>query len=508
MRARPHRGLVRLAAFASAAALLAGCAAVGPNYVPPAPPATSTYAQPGDLPNVGPVRTSVGDKVIADWWTLFHSPPMDQVVREAIANSPTLEAARARLAAAREAVTAQTGQLFVNGNASYQRERANLSAAGFTPKAIPGFSFPTNPEFNLFTIGTTVSYNLDVFGGVRRNKEALLADADEKQRELDAAYLTLTGNVVVQALIMADANLHIQILNEIVANDQADLDMVQKSRAAGGSTDADVATIAAQLAEDQSLLPAERQRLAAARHQLAILVGKRPDEWAPPDFTAYAFTMAQDLPVAIPSELVRNRPDILQAEAKLHAATARIGVATAALYPNITLTGSITQGALTPEKIFSPLSTSYAVGPGLTLPIFNSGQLHAAKRQAEADARAALADYQQTVLTAFAQVADQLQAIVHDNEAYAARAKALAEADAKLEIMRRGFRAGGVSGLQLVDAERTWRQNRLRMYEELQSRAGHAALLLLATANVPPGAAEHPTPAPVAQTAAATPATP
>jgi outer membrane protein TolC len=202
--------------------------------------------------------------------------------------------------------------------------------------------------------------------------------------------------------------------------------------------------------------------------------------------------MSHHLPVALPSELVHARPDILEAESKLHAATARIGVATANLYPNLTLTGNLAQQALKPENIFLPMSTSYSIGPALTFPIFASGQLSAAKRKAVDDAKAAYADYQQTVIAAFTQVDDQLQAVAHDNQAYEDRAKALAAADDKLEFMRRGYKAGGVSALQLVDAERTWNQTRLRMYEELQSRAGHAVLLLLATANVPPGAADGP----------------
>lgn len=483
----------RAGAALSAAALLAGCT-VGPNFAPPAAPTSTSYAQSSDTANPGPVETVIGDKVIADWWTLFGSPAMDEVVREAIANSPTLEAARDRLEAAREAVTAQTGQLFANGDAAYERERANLSAAGFNPAKVnfPGFTFPTNPEFNLFTIGDSVSYNVDPFGGQHRQKEALEADADSQARALDAAYLTLTGQVVIQALIMADANLHITTLDQIVANDQSDLDMVKKARAAGGASDADVATIEGQLSEDQAMMPAQQQRLAAARHQLALLVGKSPDQWTPPDFDATSFTMSHTLPVALPSALVHDRPDILEAEAKLHAATARVGVATANLYPNLTLSAALSQQALTPQSIFSVVSNSYSLGPTLTFPIFASGELSAAKREAVDNAKAALADYEETVLAAFTQVDDQLQAVAHDNEAYAERATALADADAKLDFMRRGYRAGGVSALQLVDAERTWSQTRLRMYDELQSRAGDAVLLLLATASVPPGAAAGP----------------
>jgi NodT family efflux transporter outer membrane factor (OMF) lipoprotein len=483
------------------ASLLTGCAAVGPNFKPPTPPTVDRFTQAGDMVNPGPVEARIGEQVISEWWMLFHSKELDQVVREAIANNRSLEAARARLDAARAAVGANTGQVFLNGSAGYQRERANLSAAGIKPQAGSPFGgFPTNPEFNLVSLGLGFNYNLDLFGGVRRTREALEADAEAQARALDAAYLNLTGQVVAQALIIADADYHIDILNSIVANDQANLDIMKRGRAAGGQTDLDVATIAAQLSEDQSLIPGWQQRKAVARHQLALLVGKTPGEWSPPEFAPTSFSLAHELPVALPSDILRDRPDILEAEAKLHAATARIGIATAALYPNVTITAALNQQAVTPGTLFQPVSNSYSVGPNLTMPLFDSGQLHSAKREAEANARAALADYQQTVLTAFVQVADQLQAVAHDNEAYAARTKALADADEKLEITRRGLRAGGVTVLQLIDAERTWRQGRLRLADEIASRAGDAALLLMATATVPPGAAESGVvpPAPVA----------
>lgn len=481
-------------ALCASAAVLAGCAAVGPNFKPPAPPAGDSYAQAGDVANAGPVQTAVGAKVAADWWTLFHSPQLDALVREAIADNPTLEQARARLQAAREAVRAQTGLATADFTGGYKRERANLNAfsgGAFSSSSLPGgLSFPTNPEYNLYSLGASVSYNFDLFGQVRRRKEALEADADAKARELDAAYLTLTGQVVAQVLTAADASIQAAALQDIVANDRADLEMVRKAHAAGGATASDVATIETQLAEDAAAVPAQQQRLAAARHQIAVLLGKTPSQFAPPDFDASSGSLPGVLPVSLPSELVRDRPDIREAEAQLHAATARIGVATAALYPNITLSATLSQDALTPSQIFQPISNSWAIGPTITAPIFHSGELRAQKREAEAEARAALAAYQQTVLAAFAQVDDALQAIAHDNIAYAEQSRALDAATAKLEMMRRGYRAGGVSALQLVDAERSWRRTRLALSQQGTGRYGDAARLLMATASVPPGVAE------------------
>jgi NodT family efflux transporter outer membrane factor (OMF) lipoprotein len=491
--ALPSIKRVRAATAVAASALLAACV-VGPNFHAPAAPPDATYSMVGDDANIGPTRAAVGDKVVAEWWTLFHSPALDQLMRQAVAGNPTLEEARARLEASREAVKAESGRLMIDGNAGAQRERANFNAfsgGSFSNFTIPGEPpFNNNPEFNLYSIGATVSYNLDVFGGLKRRTESLQASSEEKARELDAAYLTLTGQVVEQALIIADANIQIQSLNDIDANDQADLDMIRRAHTAGGASDADIAQAESALAQDRSAIPAQRQRLAAARHRMAILLGKTPAEWTPPDFDANSGSLPEVLPVAVPSELVHSRPDILEAEAKLHAATADVGVATANLYPNLNLTASIAQNALTPGNLFSYASTGWNFGAGLTAPIFHSGELTAKKKEAEDNARAALAAYEETVLTAFDQVADVLTSLANDNQSYADQTQALDAANARVEMMRKSYALGGVSAYQLLEAEREWRRTRLQLNQQGFGRYADVAELLLATANVPPGVAE------------------
>jgi NodT family efflux transporter outer membrane factor (OMF) lipoprotein len=483
----------RAATAVAASALLAACV-VGPNFHAPATPPDQGYAMAGDDANIGPSRAAIGEKVVAEWWTLFHSPALDQLMRQAVAGNPTLEEARARLEASRQAVKAEGGLLTADASAGAQRERANLAAfsgGAFTSFSIPGFpAFPTNPEFNLYSIGATVSYNLDLFGGVKRRTESLKATEEAQARELDAAYLTLTGQVVAQALTIADANIQIQSLNEISANDQADLTMIEKAHAAGGASDADVLQAESALAQDKSAVPAQRQRLAAARHQMAILLGKTPAEWTPPDFDASSGSLPEVLPVAVPSELVHSRPDILEAEAKLHAATAQIGVETANLYPNIDLTGAIEQNALTPQNLFSYASTGWNIGAGLTAPLFHSGELKAKQREAEANARVALAAYEVTVLAAFDQVADVLTSLANDNQSYADQTRALDTANRRVEMMRRSYALGGVSAYQLIEAERNWRRTQLMLNQQGFGRYADVAELLLATASVPPGVAE------------------
>ena len=488
------RAKIWLTATAAAASLLAGCAAVGPNYAPPAVPAASGYVQPGDDANPGPNQAAVGDRVVAEWWSLFHSPALDQLVREAIANNRSLAEARARLAQSRDQIDEQRGLFSADLTSSIKRERANLNAfsgGAFDLKDLPpGLSFPTNPEFNLYSVGPSVSYNLDLFGAKRRQVESLRALAEAQARELDAAYLTLTGKVVEQALTIADATVQIQDLNDIAANDQADLDMMRKAQAAGGAARADLALAESALSQDQALVPAQSQRLAAARHRMAVLVGKSPGEWASPGFDASSGSLPMTLPVSLPSDLVRNRPDILEAEARLHSATADIGVATAGLYPNITLSANFGLDALTPGSLFDKSSTSWAFGAGLTAPIFHSGELKAKQREAKDAARAALLVYEETVLEAFNQVADSLTAIGHDNQAYADQTRALDAADARLEMVRKAYGEGGASAEQVVRAERDWRRIRLTLSEQITGRYGDAARLLLATANVPAGVAQ------------------
>ena len=479
---------------ACALALLTGCATVGPNFQAPTT-ASASYAAPGDEPNPGAIQADIGEKVVADWWTLFHSPQLDAIMREAIAGNRTLAQARARLAEARAKAGEEGGLLNADLTAGAKRERADLSAfsgGAFSGVSIPGANFPTNPEFNLYSVGTSVSYNLDLFGGARRRREALAADSQAQARELDAAYLALTGNIVEQALIIGDANIQIATLNEIVANEEADLKTIRAARAAGGASAADVVQAEGQIAADRSQIPAQRQRIAAANHRMAVLVGKPPSDFAAPVFDANSAELPEVLPVLIPSALVHGRPDILEAEARLHAATADIGVATAALYPNITLSGALNQDALSPDKIFSPIATSWSLGAGLTAPLFHSGQLKSRQRAAQAARDAALASYEETVLEAFAQVDDILQAIVHDNQAYTEQLRALDAATARLTMLRNAHGLGGASVRQVLAADRDWRRMKLALQRDGSGRYADAARLLLATATVPPGVAEAP----------------
>ncbi|HEX9490608.1 MAG TPA: efflux transporter outer membrane subunit [Stellaceae bacterium] len=448
-------------AAVSAVALLAGCA-VGPDFVAPQAPPTKDYEfggmpQPGVENAADPQqRFSMGQKISGDWWQLFHSAQLDGVLQQAIAGNQTLVTAQANVAQAQQGIAQASGALWpqVDFAAGAHRERVNLAAVGINGQS-------QAPIINLFSIGPTLSYAVDPFGGNRRRVEQQEATTQFQEYQLDAAYLTLTGGAATQAVQIASARAQIQAVGAIIADDERNLALVSSQRQAGEATQLEVQLAESQLAADRTLLPPLRQQVSVARHALAILVGQAPGDWAPPDFDLAEFTLPQDLPVTLPSELVRQRPDILASEAQLHAASAAVGVATAQLYPNLTLTASFTQEALKPSTLFNPASSLFDVGANLLAPVFHGGALRAQKQAAVDAFDAALATYKQTVLTSFGQVADTLQALAHDAELLEAQRRALESAETSLRLTRTTFRYGNVGILQVLDAQRQAEQARL-----------------------------------------------
>jgi len=443
-----------LGAIAAALALGVCACTVGPDFVPPDPPTTGAYSAPDentDIPDPGagaPKQTVIVDqKIIGDWWTLFHSHDLDELIKTAIANNRDLAAARATLAQAHQTVIAAEGSFYpqvdLNGGAS--RQRVSLAAVGLNQP-------PTT--FNLFSIGPVVSYALDPFGGTRRLVERERAHAEFQHYQLDAAFLTLTGNTVSQAIQIASIHSQIKVVEQIIAVDKQTLGLIRKTRAAGSGTDADVLSAETQLAADETVMPPLQQRLSVARHELSILAGRAPHDWAPPSFDLAALALPGELPQSVPSELARQRPDILAAEAQLHAASADIGIATAQLFPNITLSAALDQESLSPGHFFDPASTLWSLASALTAPIFHGGTLEAERKASMEAYQASLAGYEQTTLKALAQVANTLQALKHDAESLRAQSHTLDTAMASLRLQRTKYGAGEGEILVVLDAQR------------------------------------------------------
>jgi len=441
-----------------ALALASWSCAVGPDFVRPSPPMTTDYT-PGSPPKVlspGAAeveqRVQVAAEISSAWWQLFRSPALDDVVKRALADNRSLAQARATLAQSREFVNAARGayypQIDANGSAQYQAELERN-----------GWKFESQNGSTAYSVGATVSYVVDVFGGVRRNVEQQSALAEFQRYELAAAWLTLTGNAVTQSISIASLRAQIEAVEDVVADDTRSLDLVQRKYDAGKVAKSDVLTASTQLASDQAQLPPLRQRLAAAQHALSVLAGKLPAAWAPPDFQFADFTLPVELPLSLPSELVRQRPDILASEADLHASSAAIGVATANLFPSLTLSGSISLAES--AAIFNGPGAGYSLAAQLLQPVFHGGTLRAQRRAAIDAYDASLASYEQTVLVAFQQIADTLRALDHDAELVAAEQRLLSTAEEALALQRLRYEAGKIDLLDLLDAQRSYGQARL-----------------------------------------------
>jgi NodT family efflux transporter outer membrane factor (OMF) lipoprotein len=285
--------------------------------------------------------------------------------------------------------------------------------------------------------------------------------ADFQRYELAAAYLTLTGNVVAQAITIASIRAQIEQVNELIALDRRNLELTRASFEGGRSARTDVLSAESQLTADLTQLPPLNQALSVARHALAVLTGRPPGNWEPPDFDLDKLSVPEELPVAVPSDLVHQRPDILAAEATLHASSAAVGVATANLYPNLSLSAAWSRSAASPDALFNPASVIWNIAASLTQPLFHGGTLTAQRRAAVEDFNTDLASYRDTVLVSFGQVADVLRALEHDAELLEAQRTAIEAAQSSLDLIQESYRVGQASLLQVLDAQRLLFQARL-----------------------------------------------
>jgi NodT family efflux transporter outer membrane factor (OMF) lipoprotein len=481
-----------LAVLAGLVLALAACKQ-GPDFFSPAEPEETGYTAPGEAtpPSVSEAETkkqtaqriALGAKVKDDWWTLFHSAMLDGVIKQALTDSPTIAQARAVLAQARELVIAAEGARYpqVDLNAGIARQAVVVQITGTARAPIP---------VNDFSVGPTVGYTIDVFGAIARTIEGTAARADISNYQLAAAYLVLTGNITNQAITIAGLQAQIKTVEDILADDERNLTLVKTAQAGGTATMVDVTTAEAQLANDRTLLPPLRQQLSVARDALTVYAGRLPADWSPPDFQLTGLTLPKTVPLSLPSLLVRQRPDILAAEAALHAASADVGVATANLYPTFTISAAAGQQATMLSNFFENVSSGWGVGVGMAAPIFHGGTLTARQRAAQDAFDAAWAGYRQVVIQAFGQVADLLQALAHDDEAVHSQQQALAVTEQALKLARLSYAAGNSTLLQLLDPERQMEQARLGLVRAETQRLIDTAQLLVALGsgwwNTPP----------------------
>jgi NodT family efflux transporter outer membrane factor (OMF) lipoprotein len=461
-----------------------GCAA-GPNFTRPTPPSAARYT----ADTLGGERASANDtaqhlalgrEVAGDWWSLFRSDAIDQLVRQAVAHNRSLESSTATLRRAQELALAQAGTRYPQVDLTAAAGRQQYGKEFLGPIGIPPFTY--------FAVGPTVSYTLDYTGGVARGVEQQYALAEVERHRLAAAYLTVTGQAVMQTLAIASARAQIATIETILVQDRDNLRLVQTAFDNGSVAREDVVSAQSQIANDMTLLPPLRQDLATARHALSVVLGQAPASELPPDVDLAQITLPLEVPVSLPSELAHRRPDILAAEARLHAATSAVGVAQSNLYPKIQLSATVGQQSLKADQLFDRASNAWSLISGLTAPIFDGGTLRAEKRAAVEAMHASAADYEQTVLEAFAQVADLLEALDHDAEQLDAQAQAQQAAQSSLDLARASYREGNAGVLLVLDAERSYQRARLGYVRAVVQRYVDTAQLFLALGGTSPGA--------------------
>ena len=445
------------------AALIGGCA-VGPDFHPPAAPPSPRFTEKAMPATTVKAATHGGDAqalvpdrdIPGEWWTMFHSPQVTALVRQALQANPDVAAAQATLREAKETTRAEQGALFpsVSGSLQAQRQRESLAALGF------GNGSST---FSVGSAALNVSYTLDAFGGIRRQVEQLDAQAEYQRFELEATDLALAANVIDAAINEAALQAQIETTQQIIKADTDALNLVRRRFSLGGVSQVDVLQQQSLLDAQVATLPGLRKQLQQARNQLSVYMGGRPDQYSTPTLDLNSLTLPNELPVSLPSQLVEQRPDIRAFGALLHSATAAVGVATANMLPQISLSGSYGRDGNTVANLFTPAGIVWTIAGSLTQPIFQGGTLSARRKAAQAALDVAAAQYSSTVNTAFQNVANALVAIERDAETLQAALAAQRTAAASLAVARSQYEAGAGTYLNVLTAEQSDYSSRLNL---------------------------------------------
>jgi len=463
-------------------ATLTGCM-VGPDFHSPAKPTVNRYTS-SPLPkktistaHAGQAgkaqRFITAEEIPAEWWTLFHSPVLNDLIKKGLANSPNLVSAQATLRQAQESLNAQIGStLFPTIAATLSGQRQRSSGATFGNEL-------ASTLFNIFNATVNVSYTPDVFGGYRREIESLQAQVDYQQFQLIATYLTITTNIVTTVVNIASLQGQIDATEQLIKQQAEQLFILKKQFRLGGVSTPEVLTQQTLLDQTRATLPPIEKNLTLAKHALAVLVGEYPSEQMP-SFSFKTLSLPTSLPVSLPSELVRQRPDVRASEALLHSASALVGVATANLFPQFPLTASFGWSAAMPAHLFKPTTRIWNYGGQMTAPIFQGGALLAQRRAAIAAFEVAEAKYRQTVLQAFQNVADSLRAIEIDARTFHALKQAETSALHALTITQQQYRLGGISYLNLLAAQGQYQIARINRIQGEALRFADTAVLFQA----------------------------
>lgn len=465
-----------LAAASTAGLVLSGCA-VGPDFERPAAPDVKGFTSAPLMATTAAGASqsfSVGENISAQWWTLFKSPGLNALIEQSIKNNPTLQAAQASLRQAQENQAALFGVLLpsVDGHFNTMRQKSYGAFGGGGTVSVP--------PYTINTASVSVSYALDFFGQARRAYESQKAQTEYARFQMEAAYLTLTSNVVATAVQQASLRAQVEATKGILDAQEQQLAVLQRQLELGAVAEADVLSQLTAVAQTRAQLPTLEKQLNQVSNQLLALAGRLPDETQTEAFDLAALALPEDLPVSLPSQLVVQRPDVRASEATLHSASAQVGVATAAMLPQITLNGSYGSSAADLEKLFTAGSSVWSVGAGLTQPLFHGGELLHKKRAAVAAFDVAAAQYRGTVIGAFQNVSDVLNALQTDAAALKAQMEAERAAATSLTIAQNQYQAGATNFLTLLDAQRTYQQARIALVQAQANRYADTAALFVA----------------------------
>jgi len=474
----------RAAAVALLAPLLTSACVVGPNFKPPAAPPVASYTQvpqPGTtaatpgVPGGNAQHFLAGADIPADWWTLFHSPQLNALIEQALANNPDLKAAEAALLVAHENTRAQKGAY------APQVSAAPTIALNKDPSATLA-PVPANnaSAYTLITPTLSVSYTPDVFGLNKRTVEGLAAQEQASRYQMVAVDITLSANVAEAAIQLASLDDQIDTTNELIGIGRQILSLLQFQKSKGYIGGADIAAQQTQLAQLEASLPPLIKQRDQQNDLLAVLTGRYPAQAAPEKFTLTSLTLPSDLPLSLPSLLVEQRPDVLQAEENLHAASAAIGVARANRLPNISLSANAGSNALAIGQIFGPGTGFWNIGAALLAPLFDGGTRLHQERAARYAYQQSAEQYRSTVLTAFQNVADTLVALEQDANTLKADAAAASAAKTGLDLSRLQYKDGYAAYLAVLNANQAYQQARLAQVQAEADRFTDSAALFQA----------------------------
>lgn len=457
----------------AAGMMMVSSCTLGPDFTRPASPEVKNYTEHAEAEQTVKAL-KLGKELPGQWWTLFHSKPLTALIEQAIKHNPDLQSAHATLVQAQENALSKQGSLWPALDATGYATRQQVSGAQF---GNPNFK---GSVFSLYNTSVGVSYTLDVFGGIRRQIEGLNAQAEYQRFQLEGAFLTIASNIVTTAVQEASVRAQIEATQEMIAAQTQQLDVIKQQFELGSTSKTAILAQQSALEQTKTTLPPLQQQLTQLRNRLKVLVGTFPSTELAAQFQLDGLTLPSSLPLSLPSKLVEQRPDIRAQEALLHAASAQIGVVIASVFPDFTLKANVSTIATEAGNLFAPGSEIWNMTANLAQPIFHGGQLTHQRRVAKAAYQQVAEQYRSTVLTAFQNVADSLNALQYDAEELKTQESAQRAAHDTLELTQAQFQVGAVSYLNLLTAQHDYQLARIGQIKAKAGQIADTAALFLA----------------------------